>query len=969
MKSALFRFLWFFALAAVVSACSPPAPTELEVEVASTVQVARGSSGRIRVIVTGRRDPSRPVRVSVAHAPVGVTVDSILIPPASVAGELEMHAREDAEVGEHELTLAVTEGDRVEVKRLRVRVVDVPLPVVTEDASLVPLLASVPGIDGGPSRPLASLAVEGGAKLDFTLDEVLVVTNDRSALDALVRRWRGVVLRETDFSGMVAADRSGSPGPHFYLVRIDSSLAELRELPRNLRTLRGAGGFRLATSNGAATRLLAVVASEAAVHGMYVGLNFLSVPASIPDGYTREGGSPRPDYNRDAFTWSYMGSGGHFVQNIGVAQAWQRLYAANQFANPVGVMVIDGGFARSIASPDLPPVRSFGADEVPHPLCDTPERGACAWHATDVMSALAALPDNGVGVAGPAGPIARLAAVQVPRTTVRTNNLFVMIEDTINAIRNTLDFVQRSIDAVISTRPRIINISSSGSIPGEVGFITRPLAGLFSFLKYQLDILVFAAAGNDGHNVNATKCYGLGDTNACLGVVEESEVIYPCELDEVICVGGLEDNANVKAGGVGADSNWGSRQRFASGRAPEPGENINSVDIYGPYYVWTGPTPAEPSIHRVSGTSFASPFVAGVAALVWSADPTLRAADVQRLLFETAHRRHRVVGDHGGLVVNAFGAVEAALANVPVVELSAPLVVPLNRTVEVSASIAGSVGRADCCTVTWTPPPESSRDQGRVAVYRFTRPGVQTITVVTTDNHGRSARSSRSIDVRNDPPTVTSTSDRARFEYRNANVRFTMSAVDSNEGAGPAPGLLSCDRVRLELLDGASGLSLPAAGTAPHCAVNYVFPTIGTHTLRLLATDPQGARSVQDDFVDVTVAEPGATAGPPAAIDSLGPFRSVLNEFGLSITFTGRVAGPPTESYTYEWTTSWGNFGEWSSPTTARTVTHVGATDELMWRVGAGRCGNLRVRLTVRDHLGNSGISGSAALQIECPIR
>jgi hypothetical protein len=69
------------------------------------------------------------------------------------------------------------------------------------------------------------------------------------------------------------------------------------------------------------------------------------------------------------------------------------------------------------------------------------------------------------------------------------------------------------------------------------------------------------------------------------------------------------------------------------------------VDIYGPYTVFVSDDPGTTlpggvatASQSVSGTSFSSPFAAGVASLIIAANPALTADQVERILMESAHR-------------------------------------------------------------------------------------------------------------------------------------------------------------------------------------------------------------------------------------------------------------------------------------------------------------------------------------------
>jgi subtilisin family serine protease len=100
-----------------------------------------------------------------------------------------------------------------------------------------------------------------------------------------------------------------------------------------------------------------------------------------------------------------------------------------------------------------------------------------------------------------------------------------------------------------------------------------------------------------------------------------------------------------------------------------PGTSVRSTSRDGKYRV-------------VSGTSFAAPIVSGVAALVWSVNPSLRPATVQSILYDSAFDLGTVGKDrsYGYGMIDAATAVEAATVTFespdtrpPTVKINRPL--------------------------------------------------------------------------------------------------------------------------------------------------------------------------------------------------------------------------------------------------------------------------------------------------------
>jgi subtilisin family serine protease len=149
----------------------------------------------------------------------------------------------------------------------------------------------------------------------------------------------------------------------------------------------------------------------------------------------------------------------------------------------------------------------------------------------------------------------------------------------------------------------------------------------------------------------------------------------------------VDSNANFPSPGYlkgGRARNWievGATSWHAGDSLVAPFSNFGAatVDVFAPGVDIYSTVPGG-KFKKQSGTSMASPVVAGVAALLMSYFPNLTAADVRRIILETATRMpdHMVVrpgegeehvrfGDLSvtGGIVNAFAAVQAALARQP----------------------------------------------------------------------------------------------------------------------------------------------------------------------------------------------------------------------------------------------------------------------------------------------------------------
>lgn len=175
------------------------------------------------------------------------------------------------------------------------------------------------------------------------------------------------------------------------------------------------------------------------------------------------------------------------------------------------------------------------------------------------------------------------------------------------------DALAQGITDAVQGGARVVNVSAGSSQPSPA------LAGAVAYADTK-DVVVVAAAGNDGQQGDPTT--------------------YPAAYPTVLAVGAID------SGGQHADfSETGPYVSLAA-----PGVNVISVGPGGPGQ-WEG-----------DGTSYAAPFVAGVAALVRAYHPRLSAAQVRHRLEVTAdHPAAPPDPSVGWGVVNPLAAVTAVL--------------------------------------------------------------------------------------------------------------------------------------------------------------------------------------------------------------------------------------------------------------------------------------------------------------------
>jgi len=663
--------------------------------------------------------------------------------------------------------------------------------------------------DGVPRR-VAALEDPDGRVSSFVEDEVLLQTRDAGFLARFLVRYGGEIVRTIDPA--IAGLDDLAP---IYIIRVDPGTASLDSFAEHVTAISevagrvAAGLYRFSSERGA--RLLALAMAEAFL-GNSVGVNWVGGGHSIPTS-TTEGPSDIPGYTPNAYQWDHFRAG--TVQDIGVPEAWSVLFHTGRLANAVTIAVVDGGFS---PNDDLDAWKAesmvYGTSALDSENSMSCGGSDCPWHGSNVWSTAMATPDNAFGAAGTAGPIGRAIVVYVG---------------------GDIGSWTSGILAAKAEGAQIINLSLGMSVP-QIFDPTLMISEDVFEAVHDDNTLIFASAGNDGANVDGETCGPVGWPIPIERCFEDTWYI-PCENNGVICVGGLGWDSQYGHG----SSNYGR----------------DSVDIYAPFSGYVAPDPefvdgAGPAFHDAAhwfnGTSHASPYAAGVAALIWAANPALSADDVWQIMQETAHSRYP-----GAPVrwVNAYDAVLRALGNALFVEIHLPADAATLSTgvpVELAGRVTyiGEPGQAVHCRLEWSSSldglledqemtlivgPDGTVTRHAFATVFLSSRGAQTILLsATTLTPALHAEDEVHVTVGGVPPTVRITAPPTGTEIcQGERVTFRGAAWDPDRPDEPLSGAAFVWTTTI----GSNPI-----GTGPVVSTSDLMS--GIHTITLTVTDSDG---------------------------------------------------------------------------------------------------------------------------------
>ena len=602
------------------------------------------------------------------------------------------------------------------------------------DKSLYDGKETLPRLDGGAPRPIAVLAGPTGEFTEAVANEILFRPRDEKELDAFLARYGGKILRD----GMpfvvepLPKDHPPIESDGWYLIRIDPSLSELDDLEKNLALGPVPGEYRFSSEEAA--RFFAMYLRE---QQLVLDLNLLARPQAIPEH--PDPAEPGGFLDAAKFIWMTeddepMLSGDQGL-STGVVHAWDYLRyhglpPENGTYRPARIAILDGGFALSETGQGLPldgnldyGIGMMQADVIDHDgfaggpntmLCSG---SPCPWHGQGAFGVAAAEPGNHFGGAGTGGRVVSPFLVRMGFDTWTMDD----------AIRTAAIAGSDVISVSVVKSCGVLNWRCNGIRPdSEFSRTERAIAFARSWGS-----VVVAAAGNKGIEISSADRDPM-----------------PCNITGVICVGAVNpEGMNV--------FNFGS-----------------AVDIWAPTNIRATVTPSTAAIDadsvgkdevvNFSGTSAATPFIAGVAGLMKMLDPMISSQRVQDILEMTANHSTDLKVRTGW--VDAFRAVQAVRPNLPpVVQWQSPAANAAIAWTGASLTVLASDPEVNPqnaaqwpLTVTFSSNVNGLLCSDSIPPYScFSGPlalGNHVLTVTATDAFGATASATRNIQAINRPP-------------------------------------------------------------------------------------------------------------------------------------------------------------------------------------------------------------------------
>ncbi len=454
-------------------------------------------------------------------------------------------------------------------------------------------------------RSVAALGPTDLSATVYVADEVIVDEEDRELIEELVGRYGGEVVNDRELPEPpegIQVREEGLRGP--VAVRL-----KFRDVPRVdgqdellERAVGDTPGEMFASSElGAA---VAALTARFAFEGRPVGLNLFGEPLAMPLSTATESANPVAGANPFAYA--------AFAGRTRMVEAWQLMDSIQRMrSNPFVVLaVLDNGFwldangTPNVAAGQTASDLGAGVMQLNLMAEGTPAGGISpsnGWHGNSVASAGAGILNNSAGAAGSGGTV---ATPMLFRTDI------------------SVDQLMRCARICAAWGLDVLNMSIGTWDQAEIWFPTTAWDKAFQFAADN-GVVMIAAAGN-----------------STLDLPDDENIRPATRTPGVLTVGALDASDN--AAGF---SNFGS-----------------SVNLWAPgTAIPVAPDGAAPLGSTKNGTSFAAPIVAGVAAMMRSANPNLSAHDIRRILVETGWQGTGRVSKGLDAFAALFAAIGAAL--------------------------------------------------------------------------------------------------------------------------------------------------------------------------------------------------------------------------------------------------------------------------------------------------------------------
>lgn len=513
---------------------------------------------------------------------------------------------------------AVADATKVATKTIKI-ILPAPLetPIIPE---VKPAQASLP--DGqGKEQPVGASRDEKGVQSDFLIGQVLVRPKSDADLQTFLQRYEGTVIGDNSVPeppanlGITLTPEQRKATE--YLVKINLAKVDLAGFKDDAAKV-GMGGLLEVSSQDALLTL--VGAADALAEGFSASPNYLDYPQqAFPTALLSTQERPSGGGFTNAFTTTRFQSTG---SQSNVTLAWQ-FVAAHGVQRRAIVAIVDEGFwldtngnPRGTDS-DFPAIVGqydfLGNDYIadgPGTIGCGGSVNTCVWHGTGATGVAVGVINNSLGDAGTGGLVADVMLFK--RGGGRANN-------------------HRAVRTAVAWGADVVSMSFGGDCDSV------------ACRQFDRNSTPFDDAFNSGSRTVFVAAAGNGDSSGNGYDVGDPHFVHPCIEDRVICVGALNNDATTR---IGYSNFGGGVEIFAPTNIPVMSQPAGTD---------TNPNgPASPQ--TFGGTSAATPFVAGVAAMMKAINPNLNTEDIRTILLDTAHKGASPVTNY----IDAYAAVRKA---------------------------------------------------------------------------------------------------------------------------------------------------------------------------------------------------------------------------------------------------------------------------------------------------------------------